>query len=234
MAAGDSYLAANLGIFKAMVVGTHLDNRQETKLFGDLLETTMALNPSHEDAYYQAQATLPWEGFHRLNQRIQVAATRERPWDWLPAYFAGFNLYYFAKDPESGAHYILKAADRTSNPQKAGLRSLAGRWISLGTRPQEALKMVQAMAESTRHRQLKRDLDKRQDQLRGLIRLQEAERSYRQKTGQSPDTLPDLIGFAGLKEIPEDPFKRGYQLDTDGHVIITPPKTLSSNRGQNG
>ena len=56
------------------------------------------LNPLGEDNYYQATASLPWEGLVEETQFVLNAASEARKKDPWPAFFQGFNEYYFKEN----------------------------------------------------------------------------------------------------------------------------------------
>ncbi len=225
LAGGDRHLAANLQAIRGAVVATHLEDSGQKALFARLMDSTTRLNRAHEDGYYISQSILPWAGLVEANQRIQARAMAGRPWDWLPAFFRGFNLYYFRKRPGEAAPFIREAA-RRSTGNRQSLMAMAAHWEALGHDPREALKVIAAMADSTRAGRLKRRLQARRTQLQGLIRLREAAKAYRANRGKAPESFDALIGFARLEAIPQDPLGEGYVLTKEGEVRIKRPRPL--------
>lgn len=223
MAFGDRYLAADLAAARAMVAGSQLEGEGEKALFARLLDLANRLNPAHEDVYYLTEAHLPWQGRVRQAQSLLKRAGRSRPWDWLPPFFRAFNLYYFRRQPMAGARILREAAARKPPKQAARLRAIAGRWTAFGQDPREALDMVESMVKGATLGALQRNLERRAEQLRRLIRLQEAAKVYREEHGRPPPRLQALVGYAGLEAVPRDPMKDGFIIDESGRVRIKSP-----------
>lgn len=224
---GDGHLAANLAVIRALVGAGHLEGPEEKAAFARLLENSLTLAPAQEDGYYLAQATLPWWGYLETQQRLLKRASEARPWDWLPPFFRAFNLFYFRKAPEEGARFLRQAAPRSAPGNRKSLLALAGRWTALGADPGEALEIIQGMIRSTRQGPLRRNLQKRADQLRALLTLRAAARDFRKARGSPPERLEQLAGFGGLEALPTDPMGDGFTLNDQGRVIIRPPKALT-------
>jgi hypothetical protein len=231
LAAGDPYLAANFQVIRGSVVATHLDSPGQKALFGRLMEGASRLNPAHEDSYYLSQAILPWNGQVARNQRIQERAEAARPWDWLPAFFRAFNLYYFRKAPGEAAPILGQAASRASPRNRETLMALAAQWTSLGYQPEQALKVVRRLAAGAGSGPLKRHLARRAEQLRGLIRLREAAAAFQAAEGRPPESFEELVGHGGLQRVPEDPLGEGYRLNARGEISIKPPRSLEQAPG---
>lgn len=224
---GDSHLAANMGIMRALVAANHMDTPQERAMFARLMENGLTLAPAHEDGYYLAQATLPWWGYVDLNQQLLDQASKARPWDWLPPFFQAFNRFYFRKAPEEAASFMREAAERAPPRTRQGLLATAGRWVALGDRPEEALKTIQTMVEATRKGPLRRNLALRARQLKGLMALRRAAEAFQKTKGHPPEALEQLIGFGDLQSIPTDPLQDGYVISDEGKVVIKPPRALT-------
>jgi tetratricopeptide (TPR) repeat protein len=225
LAGGEPFLAANLKVIRAMANATKVKTAERKARFAKLMASAMRINAANADGYYLAQAMLPWNGYVELNQTIQQRAASARPWDWLPAFFTGFNLYYFKKDPEAAVPHLRQAAER-SPENRANMEAIAAHWKALGHDPEEALRMIRSMADSANSRALWMELRKRERQLEGLIRLRQAAAAFREANGQPPESFQDLIGYAGLEAIPPDPLGEGFALRPNGEIRIAPPKPL--------
>jgi len=223
MAFGDRYLAADLATIHAFVAADDLTRDAQKAQLARLLSVSIELNPAHEDAYYLMEAMLPWQGRVDQAQRLLRKAEKARPWDWMPPFFRAFNRYYFFREPIAGAQILQKVAERSSPKRAAQLRAVAGRWSALGHSPERALELVQAMTKGVPAGPLRRNLDQRAAQLRGLIQLREANRAFQRQKEHPPPDLEALVGFAGLKGIPQDPTGEGFILDEEGRVRVRPP-----------
>jgi len=223
LAFGDRYLAGDLAGARAMIAASTLESASDEAPFARLLDLSSQLNPAHEDTYYLAEAYLPWQGRIPLAQKLLKRASEARPWDWLPPFFRAFNLYYFRQKPVAGAEVLRRAADHQPPKKGAQLRAIAGRWSALGPDPEQALRLVESMAQGASLPVLKRNLANRADQLRCLIRLRKAAEAFRAQEGRPPPDLESLVGYAGLEAIPADPMKDGFVIDESGQVRVKPP-----------
>ncbi len=224
LAGGDRYLAANLAVFRALVVGTSQLDPQAYEVLGRIQEDASRLNPSHEDNYYISQAILPWNGQVEADIKIQQAATTSRPWDAMPPFFLGFDKYYFLKDPVGGAENVRIAADRSATGNRESLMAMAARWYEKGDDPTVTIGMIKAMAASTRDKELKRHLQMRMVRVQGLALLQKAAKAFTEKNGMPLNNLSELVSSGILKELPKDPLGQGYELNSNGMPIIAQPK----------
>lgn len=76
-----------------------------------LFTTSQYLDPSFQQTYMVAEGTLPWEGKMVLAaQEILKTAAKNRPWDWQPERFIGFNTYFFLRNPGEAGKIFLRAA----------------------------------------------------------------------------------------------------------------------------
>jgi hypothetical protein len=125
--------------------------------------------------------------------------------------------------PIAGADILRRAAERQPPKKAAQLRAIAGRWSALGPDPEQALHLVESMAEGASLPVLQRNLANRATQLRRLIRLREAAEAFQRKEGRPPPNLESLVGYDGLETIPADPMKDGFIIDDSGQVRVKPP-----------
>jgi hypothetical protein len=178
------------------------------------------LNPAHEDNYYISQAILPWNNQLEADMFIQQHAAEARPWDATPAFFLGFDKYYFLRDPVGGAQSLQQAAAHLPPGNREALMGMAARWYEKGDDPRTAIGMIDTLAKGTRDKDLKKQLEDRKQRLEGLAKLRDAAKSYREQYGRPPARLADLIGPGFLEKVPSDPLNQGYTLDANGTPII--------------
>lgn len=223
MAMGDRYLAANLEVFRALVLSIEKTDPDSLKVLAEVQKGVSRLNPAHEDNYYIGQAILPWVGFVEPAQFIVSRAADSRPWDFLPGFFYAFNRYYFEHKPQEASNILISVAGRL--PRKEGVLELAAKWQEKGEDPQAALAVIRAMQQDTRDAKLKRILQMRIDRLEGLIVIREAAVRYEKRTGLRLNDLHELLKSGDLKEAPQDPTGLGYTLNEKGQpVLYFPPK----------
>lgn len=222
LAMGDRYLAANIEVFRALVLTINEKDQTSLRVLSEVQKGASTLNPAHEDNYYVAQAILPWYGLVEPTQYIESRAMDSRPWDFLPGFFYAFNRYYFEHDPSGGAQILFRAADRLE--KKEGVLEMAARWQERGEDPQLAINMIRAMQESSHNQKLRSSLQARIDRLQGLIALREATAGFVGRNGRAPASLDELVSSGELQRLPEDPLGIGYGLDDNGQPVLLRPK----------
>lgn len=222
-AGGDPYLAANLNVFRSLMVDSRVRESETYRIQGQLQADAAFFNPRHEDNYYLAAAILPWNGQVVAAQDVLLKATQTRPWDMWPPFFYAFNTMYFERDMARAGHWAEVAAER--NPGNApALKAMASAWYERGDDPQIALRMLQAMYEQSRDENFRALLEARMERLKGLQRLRDAAAAYRAATGATAQQLPELLGYAGLEALPRDPMELGYALNADGLPVLVDHK----------
>lgn len=226
MAGGDRYLAAELAAVRALVSSVEELDPDRVKVLAQVQSDVAFLNPAHEDNYYTATAILPWEGEVDAAQNILLKAMQARPFDELPAYYYAFNVYHFHKNPDEGARWLLKAADRArSVDNRIALQNMAARWFEAGNDPAVAIGIIEAMANSVKHSAFRDYLLERVARLRALEAVTQATRRFIADLGRKPATLSELVTHRYIEAIPEDPFGFGFELGADGEpVLLNRPK----------
>lgn len=217
---GDPYLAANLNVFRSVVVDTGVTERETYRIQGQLQMDAARLNPLHEDNYYLAAAILPWNGQVEASQNVLLPAANARKWDMWPAFYYAFNAMYFERDMTKAGHWAEVAAQR--HPRNApALRSMAAAWYERQNDSAVALDVLRNMYAQSRDKDFRQLLGWRIARLEGLLALRAALAEYRkQHQGELPASWEQLIGYGGLKVFPEDPLGAGYTLDASGELQV--------------
>jgi len=196
--AGDPFLAANLNVFRSLMVVASVTEQETYRIQGQLQGDAAFFNPRHEDNYYVGAAILPWNGQVPAAQDVLLKAAQSREWDMWPAFYYAFNAMYFERDMNRAGHWAEVAAQR--HPINApALRDMAAKWYERGDDPETALDIVR---------------------LQGLQALRAAADEYRQQHDRAPSQLIELIGHAGLEALPEDPLQLGYLLSDEGQPLL--------------
>lgn len=231
MAAGDRYLAANLAVFRALMVTTETMGADNYRILGIVQTDAAWLNPAHEDNYYIAAAILPWAGEVAATQYILRGATEARPFDAGPPFFYAFDEMHFLKNPAEGAKWLLLAAAHTPDlMEQIQLQQMAALWVSKGEDMEFSIRLHRTMAKETGHRAFARFLEKRADRLENVLSLDRAIVRYRELTGKSPTRLQQLLDIALLPAIPRDPFAMPYVIDSKGKAQVAEPTAAGSGR----
>lgn len=213
--AGDPFLAANLNVFRSLMVEARVTEAETYRIQGQLQADAAFFNPRHEDNYYVGAAILPWNGQVEAAQTVLLKAAQSRDWDMWPAFYYAFNAMYFEHDMRKAGHWAEVAAER--HPRNAAaLRDMAAKWYERGDDPEIALNILVAMYDQSKDENFRALLAARIVRLQGLHKLREAASEYRQRNVRGPSRLEDLIGYAGLAVLPEDPLQLGYLLSAEG------------------
>lgn len=221
-AGGDRYLAANVGAWRAIMVGTGELPAATLRALAQVQEDVSWLNPWHEDNYYTAAAILPWAGELAPTQTILRRATAARRHDVYPPFYYAFNQWYFAGDVAGGVASLLVAAEHSRDPgERQALTVMAARWSEQSDETATAIAMVHAMAERTRDRALKDYLGLREQRLHGLLTLRQAAQKFAAEHGRAPRSLDEMLAGGLVARIPEDPLGGGYAV-RDGVPILLP------------
>ena len=228
MTLGDRYLAANLAAIRALVVATDKMQPDEFKILAKVQKDVAWLNPAHEDNYYIAFAILPQYGELDAAQTVLARATRARFFDYQPAFFYGFNLWYYKHDPAGAAAWMREAAKKLPDPdQSLTMQNLAARWMDKAQDTELAIRVVEAMAKEARRKDFRVYLETRVVRLRQLHQLRIAAAAYRERFGESLSNLQKLVDSGILPALPKDPFGFGFEFDQQGEIVLrtSPPRS---------
>ena len=174
---GDAFLAANINVFRGMMVDAKVSEPETYRIQAQLQADAAWLNPWHEDNYYVGAAILPWNGQVDAAQYVLKQASMARAWDMWPPFFYAFNAMYFEHDMNQAGEWAELAAQR--HPTNAGaLRDMAAKWYERGDDPVFALGILNAMHEQSRDDNFRRLLEARMQRLEGLRAEGEASRRW--------------------------------------------------------
>ncbi len=218
LAGGDRYLAANIGVFRAMMIGGDVKDELTYEVQAKVQRQVAILNPRQEDNSYVAAAILPWWGQVDEAQFILGRATDSRYWDFMPPFYQGFNEYYFNKNYERAAELVELSASRTDGINRESFKAIAAKWYSLGDDPRAAIGVITALKDASYDPQIQRLLQGRIDRLKILLLLREAAAQYAQENGEPIGKLEQLTAAGYLQNIPRDPFGYGFHIDSSGLI----------------
>lgn len=212
---GDPFLAANTNVFRSLMVDARVTEGETYRIQGQLQVDAARFNPRHEDNYYVGAAILPWNGQVEAGQFVLLNAANSRGWDMWPAFYYAFNAMYFERDMARAGHWAEVAAQR--HPRNASaLRSMAAAWYERGDDPRDAMGILKVMHDQSSDGNFRALLQARIQRLAGLAALRDAATEYRARNGRAAQTLGQLLGYAGLQQLPQDPLQIGYGLDQQG------------------
>ncbi len=218
LAGGDRYLAANIGVFRAMMIGGDVKDELTYEVQAKVQRQVAILNPRQEDNSYVAAAILPWWGQVDEAQFILRRATDSRYWDFMPPFYQGFNEYYFNKNYERAAELVELSASRTDGINRESFKAIAAKWYSLGDDPRAAIGVITALKDASNDPKIQRLLQGRIDRLKILLLLREAAAQYARENGEPIGKLEQLTAAGYLQNIPRDPFGYGFHIDSSGLI----------------
>lgn len=215
---GDRFLAANLEVMRLAATGMD-DQGVDTGYLIRAQQEVARLNACHEDNYFLANGLLTWGGAVEQGNRVLEAAVQCRFWDFVPPFFYGINLSFFAKDREGAARLLEVSAERSPD-NAANLRKMA-----ILLRAEELADERLALNYLLQQRDAARDdpnlyalLDKRVVRLQGLLTLRDAQRRFEVEHGELR-ALEQLVEQAILPALPDDPLRLGYEL-RGGRIVM--------------
>ncbi|MCP5269156.1 MAG: hypothetical protein H6943_08990 [Zoogloeaceae bacterium] len=221
MAGGDRYLAANVAVFRALLVSTDKMRQEDYVVLAKVQEDASWLNPAHEDNYYIAAAVLPWNGHYEAVQTILARAMKARPFDYQPAFYFAFNRLHFRKDAVGAAQALIDAAKHVPNIRnQLLLESMAARWLSQNDDLDVSIDVIRTMIETSRFKGMREYLHERLQRLETLRSLRQAAIGYVEKYGQPAKTIADLVRFGGGTQPVFEPAGMQYMINSDGLPIL--------------
>jgi hypothetical protein len=151
----------------------------------------------------------------------------ERPDDWKIPFALGFIESYYLGHFQEASRHLAHAARTPGSP--AYLPLLATRAAAEGGDVDFAEQMARHMAdqateESAKEEWQNRLLDLRME--RDLRALEAATEVYRQRTGEKPRALRDLVRAGLLAAVPQEPHGGAYELSPEGEIRSTGAKRL--------
>lgn len=181
-----------------------------------LLEQSSYLDPYFSQTYRLAQSTLPWHA-NKIEDTITILkrSKKYRPWDWLPGFFMGFDYYFFLKDNLKASQILMESSQIPGAP--LSLATLASRLASQAGQTEVALTFLLALAEKTDDTNVKNIIEKRITALRGVLQIQRAIEKFKQRFGNSPKDLDELVETEMLHGLPDNPYGRPFSY-IDGKI----------------
>ena len=220
LAGGDRYLAANINAFRVITVGTTQIEPVTARVLGRLQYDAAVLNPAHEDNYYTASAILPWIGQVDNAQFVLERAARTRRNDIWPAFYLGFNRYYFLGDYVGAGQALVLAASQTERlGEKNALLDMAAKWSERIDDPVLAQNAIRNLMGHSRDEGLKQYLAARMQRVRIVNELRAKARRFKQEQGRDLKSVEELVQLGYLPAMPEDPLQQGGYKVHNGLIL---------------
>ena len=224
---GDRYLAANIDVWRAMLVNSQDLHGETLQAVSRLHLDVSWLHPGHEDNYYIAAAILPWNGQVDPAQTILQRASIARPFDYQPSFLYAFNLLQFKGDAAAASAWLRNAAAKLpDDDERLLMENFAARWLDRTEDLEVAAAVVESMAKQAKRKDFRVYLLQRAQRLRDLLELRKAAAAFRTRTGEVPRSLGQLVSGGFIVALPVDPFGFGYALDAEGIPVfnVKPPR----------
>lgn len=220
MAGGDRFLATNVAVWRASTFPLPSINQESAQALAQVHLVASQLNPANEDNYYTAQGILPWYGQIDATRVVLSAAADNRPKDFLPLFFLGFNSMHFEKKFTESGRYFERAATRMQGNDKLKLQAMAAKFYEKGDDPDFAIKVIQAIRDGTRSQALKDHLQVRIARLEMLKFLRSASQRFEERYKRPPSKLEELVSSGIIVSLPVDPFDVGFELSPQGVPVL--------------
>ncbi len=219
-------LVANYLFLKVMTnAGDQLSRNK--RITGEMVDyvvesvaTITDLDPKFWDPYLFSSLMLAWN-FNEPEKANAILTKAEinLPNDYRPSYFKGFNFYYFLKDNEKAAKYMIKASKLPGSPSY--LPYLATRLSVYSAEHRTAAAFLEQMIKTTRNEAIVRQLKMRLETVNHLILLEKYVIEYKERFGLFPKHIEGLVCAGFLKEIPKDPHGGKYLIMGNSRVYTT-------------
>lgn len=223
---GDRFLAANVGVWRTLMVGSSNLPPETLKAQAKVQEDVSFFNPGHEDNYVIATAILPWEGFVEPTQIILQRATEIRKTDPYAPFFYGFNQIHFFGDAVGAYKYGQIAASHAQNLQdRQALIVISAAWSEKGNDPTTSIGVIGALADSVRDPGLKSHLLMRKKRQEIIVELQSLVSRYQLMYERLPENIESLKSVGMLADLPVDPLGTvNFFIDPNGVIRFSAKK----------
>jgi hypothetical protein len=185
-----------------------------------LLNVEADLDPKFEMPYFLGGLVLGESPRHgREALRVFERGNATHPSDWRFPFYMGFTHYFSLGDAVAGGRAIAEAARLPGSPDY--LPGLASRMLSEAREPEAALALLETIARRESDPARRGVLERRIREVtveQDLQFLERAVERYREKKGDVPAELSDLVRERILAAIPPEPNGGRYLLEAGGKV----------------
>jgi len=184
------------------------------------LNNSVALDPYFADPYNLLNSSLIWDQYKTSEVNTLIAKGADlRSWDYLLAFYTGFNYYYFLDDYEKSFVYFKQASQRSGgNPFYDRLASKVAYQANKTDLAIEYLEEQILNSEKEGRNDVSKSLNKRLLTLKGIRRIELSIESYQKKYGKYPSSIDELIIKGLLDSLPPEPSGGRYFIDKLGRV----------------
>lgn len=209
---GERFLAANVESIRALnAFGNNRNDEHEFRLRTHLAASR--LNPCHEDNYWIGNASLSWGGNTQAGLELLLNARNCRFWDEWPAFFYGFNQYFFNQNLGAALESLKLAAERALDKQNAVFYQTFA--IVLTSKEQKntrlALQLLRTERDQATDKRMRSSIETRIQRLEGLLTLSDAQEKFESRFNRPLKHPQELISSGILERMPVDPLGIGYE-----------------------
>jgi len=182
-----------------------------------MMDVITDLDPKFYTAYlFSAMGLLHYHEDVKLAAPILEKGMAEFPDSWELPFWAGYGYYNRLMDYDAASKYFWEAYNKPDAP-KQFLGLMLSAMQQSGSFDRAAIAM-KAMMDSTDNLNLKTIYAKKLVRLKNLDILMKAATRYKEKTGDFPKTLENLVTSGFLKQIPDDPESMKYQWNREKNL----------------
>ena len=194
--------------------------KEEWQRMNRMLNRITDLDGRFRDPYVLAEMSFVWQaGMIDEANILLEKAVKNRPNDYTPLYFLGFNHFYFQNDAEKAAVYLRQAAQRPNAPDY--VKGLAARFSLYGNQTALGIVFLENLLQDTQDKNIRTYLEKRLKTLEIIYSLEKKVVAFRDTFQKLPTSLNELIESEFLEEIPIDPYGGTFFLMKNGRVYTT-------------
>lgn len=195
-------------------------NAEDWDYVSSSLDVVTDLDPYFVDPYVLAEGLLAWDaGMPEVANQLLAKGMEYRQRDWRLPFYIGFNQFYFLRDYELAADYIMQAARLPGSP--AYLPNLGARLAYYGGKSKTALLFLREMLTETDDALLKQRLQIRLLALQGAVVIEDALERFRNEQERFPESLNELLEAGYLPGLPPEPYGGDWIFNDRGQVFST-------------
>jgi len=177
------------------------------------LKKSMALDPNFQQTYLYAQGTLPWEAKmpEKAIELLEISR-QNRPWDWIPGQYMGFDYFYFLKDYAKASEVFLETARIKNSPPI--IADLGARFAHKTRQTEAAIALLSGIImDEGLDAYKKGEIQNRVAALEGVLLLERAISRYQAQYHNNPASLESLIDCGLLPKMPFNPYADTFFYD---------------------
>jgi tetratricopeptide (TPR) repeat protein len=216
----DFLLMKTISFMGMKIVEQENPDKEEWQRINQMLIRITDLDGRFRDPYVLAEMSFVWQaGMIDEANILLEKAVKNRPDDYTPLYFLGFNHFYFLNDAEKAAVYLRQAALKPNAPDY--VKGLAARFSLYSKQTALGILFLENLLQDTQDKNIRMYLEKRLTALEIIDSLEKTVIAFRESFQQMPTSLDDLVRSGLLENIPADPYGGTFFLMDNGRIYTT-------------